>query len=384
MRHTPQPHAPATRPSHTPQEDAGLTDSRPSPPQTGHTTRRAILALSTAALAARTARANEALSDSPTLLVAGPAGGRVDRWATQLTAALTPALPAGTRLRPTQVGGEDGVTGANQFTTRVTPDGNTVLLIPGDAALAWLVGDPRARFDAAKWLGVAAGIAPAVVCGPEGLSTRAGLPPNTGLPPNNRIRVGMSGPISPDLAALLGLELAGFATTPVFGVLDQGTAAQALASRAADAVLLRGAAIASNLGALSQIGVTPLFTLGAIAGEGHDALLHQTPSLPEFVAARGQTPAPDLLAAWRAIAAAAQTEYALVLPQLTAASLVALWRQAGNQAAASPDLRDETGRTRSVGTPLAQALTQAMAPDVPAITALRTWLATRLNWRPPG
>ena len=86
----------------------------------------------------------------------------------------------------------------------------------------------------------------------------------------------------------------------------------------------------------------------------------------------------------RAIAAAAQTEYALVLPQLTAASLVALWRQAGNQAAASPDLRDETGRTRSVGTPLAQALTQAMAPDVPAITALRTWLATRLNWRPPG
>ncbi len=362
-----------------PQEDAGLPESRPFPRQIRHATRRAILALSTAALSTTTARAAitahaaEALSDAPTLLVAGPAGGRLDRWATQLTAALTPALPAGTRLRPTQVGGEDGVTGANQFITRATPDGNTVLLLPGDAALAWLVGDPRARFDAAKWLGIAAGIAPSVVCG----RTDA-------LKPGAPIRVGMAGPITSDLAALLGLELAGHPITPVFGVLDQGTAAQALASRAADAVLLRGAAIASNLGALSQIGVTPLFTLGTVAGEGRGTLLPDIPSLPEYAASRGQTPAPDLLAAWRATAAAAQTEYALVLPQLTPAALVALWRHAGNQAATSPDLHDETGRTRNVGTPIAQALTQAMAPDVAGITALRTWLATRLNWRPPG
>ena len=334
--------------------------------------RRAILALGTAALSATPARANEALGDAPTLLVAGPAGGRLDRWATQLAAALTPGLPAGTRLSPSQVGGEDGVTGANQFTTRVTPDGNTVLLVPGDAALAWLVGDPRARFDAAKWLGVVAGIAPAVVCAPPGFLAR------------DRMRVGMAGPVGPDLAALLGLELAGLLTAPVFGVLDQGTAAQAMASGAADAVLLRGAAVAANLGALAQIGVTPLFTLGAVAGEGRDALLPEVLTLPEYIVSRGRTPAPDLLAAWRAVAAAAQTEYALVLPQLTPASLVALWRQAGTQAAASPALHDEAGRTRSVGTPAAQTLTQAMAPDVPAITALRTWLATRLNWRPPG
>ena len=329
--------------------------------------------MSAAALSASTAHAATALGDAPTLLVAGPAGGRLERWATQLAAALAPGLPAGTRLHPTPVGGEDGVTGANQFTTRATPDGNTMLLVPGDAALAWLVGDPRARFDAAKWLGVIAGIAPAVVCG------RAAT-----WKPGEPIRVGMAGPVGPDLAALLGLELAGLPTTPVFGVLDQGTAAQALASRAADAVLLRGAAVAANLGALAQVGVIPLFTLGAIGGEGRDTLLPEIPSLLEYVTARGTAAAPDLLAAWRGTAAAAQTEYALVLPQLTPAALVALWRQAGNQAATSPALHDESGRTRTVAAPLAQSLTQALAPDVPAITALRAWLASRLNWRPPG
>ena len=351
-------------------EDKSLSDAgqKPQPFK-----RRAVLALGTAALAVSGGNAEAALGDAPTLLVAGPADGRLAHWATQLAAALAPGLPAGTRLEPTQVGGDDGVTGANQFTARVTPDGNTVLLVPGDAALACLVGDPRARFDAAKWLGVVAGIAPAVVCG------RAAT-----WKPGERIRVGMAGPVGPDLVALLGLELAGYPTTPVFGVLDQGTAAQALASRAADAVLLRGAAVAANLAALAQVGVTPLFTLGAVGGEGRDALLPDVPNLPEFAFARGTVATPELLAAWRGAAASAQTEYALVLPQLTPAALVALWRQAGNLAAAAPALYDGSGRTRSVGAPVAQTLTQALAPDVAAITALRAWLATRLNWRPPG
>ena len=37
-----------------------------------------------------------------------------------------------------------------------------------------------------------------------------------------------------------------------------------------------------------------------------------------------------------------------------------------------------------IGGSAAHALTQALAPDVPAITELRAWLATRLGWRPPG
>ena len=212
-----------------------------------------------------------------------------------------------------------------------------------------------------------AGIAPCVVCGrPEAGAGGA------------RIRVGMAGPLSPDLAALMGLELAGLAVAPVFGAIDQGSAAQALASRAVDAVLLRGAGLAANLGPLAQVGATALFTLGAQAGEGRDPLLPDVPNLADYAAARGTVPPGSLMAAWRGIAAAAQTEYALVLPQLTPAALVALWRQAGTQALA--ELQDPQGRTRAAIDP--QALAQALAPDAAALTALRAWLTARLNWAP--
>ena len=46
-----------------------------------------------------------------------------------------------------EIGSADGVTGANQFEARGAPDGQTVLLVPGQAAVAWMVGDPRAQFD---------------------------------------------------------------------------------------------------------------------------------------------------------------------------------------------------------------------------------------------
>lgn len=331
--------------------------------------RRAALALLAGNAVVRPARAQATLSDAPVLLIAGPEGGRLARWGATLSIALLPALPAGTRLQQIPVGGEDGVTGANQFTTRVAPDGNTLLLTPADAALAWMAGDPRARFDAAKWLGVLAATTPCVVYG------RAAA---TG----QRLRVGMAGPVGPDLAALLGLELSGFAAAPVFGVLDQDAAAQALASRAVDAVLLRGARIAANLGPLAQLGIAPLFTLGGPGGEGRDAFLPEVPTLPEFAAAHRAAPEASLLAAWRGVAAVAQTECALVLPQLTPAALVALWRQAATQAAATPELSDPTGRTRITAGPEAQDVAHALAPDVQALAALRAWLAARLNWQP--
>lgn len=331
--------------------------------------RRAALALLAGGAVARPARAMAVLSDAPILLIAGPEGGRLARWGAMLATALLPALPAGTRLQQTPVGGEDGVTGANQFTTRVAPDGNTLLLTPADAALAWMVGDPRARFDAAKWVGVLAATTPCVVCG------RAAAP-------GERLRVGMAGPVGPDLAALLGLELSGFAVAPVFGVLDQDAAAQALASRAVDAVLLRGARIAANLGPLAQLGVAPLFTLGGPGGEGRDAFLPEVPTFAEFAAAQRAAPDASLHAAWRGVAGVAQTECALVLPQLTPAALVALWRRAAALAAAAPDLADPTGRTRITAGPQAHDVAHALAPDVPALTAMRGWLAERLNWKP--
>ena len=354
--------------------DAGPTSVRARRGRTTPLGRRAALGLCAGALGQvvlghnAPANAAEALAQTCRILVAGPAGGRLEIWATLLAAALQPALPAGTMLQQELVGGEDGVTGANQFATRVPPDGNTLMLAPGDAVLAWLSGDKRAHHGAARWLAVAAGVVPAVVVARVGLA--AGQP----------LRVGMAGTVGRDLAALLGLELAGFAPTPVFGVLDRTAAGQALAGGAVDAVLLRGGDLSADLAALATHGAAPIFALPAAAPDGVDRAM---PELADFIRhLGGAAPAGPLYDAWRGVAAAAQTEFALVLPALTAAPLVALWRQAASQAADLPELRAAFPGISVVPAPAAIALTDAMAPDAAAIAELRAWLAVRLNWRP--
>ncbi|MBV9748398.1 MAG: hypothetical protein JO157_06270, partial [Acetobacteraceae bacterium] len=111
--------------------------------------------------ASGTARA--AAPDAATLLVAGPAQGATAAWADLIVPALAHALPPGTRLGRESIGGADGVTAANQFEALTASDGEAVLLLPGAAALAWLVGDPRARFNAAQWVTALAGTTPAVL-----------------------------------------------------------------------------------------------------------------------------------------------------------------------------------------------------------------------------
>src|SRR6266568_3931148 len=145
------------------------------------------------------------------LLVAGPEHGRLGRWADAIGPALAQALPPNTVVRGESAGGADGVTGANQFETRVAPDGATVLLLPGAAGMAWLVGDPRARYDAAHWLPVMAGITAGVV---------ASRVPASALAPGAKLRVAASTPIGHELPALLGIDLLGLQSVPVFGLQE--------------------------------------------------------------------------------------------------------------------------------------------------------------------
>ncbi len=352
--------------------DAGPSFPRPRIGGAMTASRRAVLAgLAAVPGLGAPVRAGDALGEMPTLLVAGPAGGQLDYWAGLLVAALQPLLPAGAKLQPKLVGGADGVTGANQFAARVAPDGDTLLLAPGDAVMAWLSGDPRARFDPARWVAVAAGVAPATVVG-------RGMPEA-----GRRLRVGMGGTVGHGLAAMLGLELAGFAPTPVFGVLGRSAASQALAAGTVDAVLLRGRDASSGLEALAPFGAAPWFGLETAETNDLDPAAPALPGLVEFTRRlRGAPPAGPLYEAWRGVAAAAQAEFALVLPQLTPAGLVALWRRAAGEAVALPELRQAAGSVRTLAAPAASALADALAPSPAAITVLRAWLAERLNWRP--
>jgi len=310
-----------------------------------------------------------------TMIVAGPEGGRVDRVAVQLAPLLARSLPPGTLIRRRGAGGIDGVTGANQFTARASPDGDTVLLVPGAAALAWLTGDTRAHFDAAVWVPVMAGLSSGVV---------AGRLPAGGIGPGARVRMAAEF-TGADLPALLAVELLGATVVPVHGLRTDTALRDALLQGTVDLVFLRERQLPERLVALQRAGAVPLFSLGATAEDGglaRDPLLPEVPSFVEFCTGLcGSAPRGPLYDAWRAAAAATQLDFALVLPQLTPAPMVALWRQAAAQAA---DTRGwyPGGTFRALASAAATACINATAADAPAQLELRRWMAVRFDWRP--
>ncbi|MBV9785403.1 MAG: hypothetical protein JO264_16460 [Acidisphaera sp.] len=343
--------------------------------------RRTLLGACLAPLLANGAHATapDTFPDGATLLVAGPDGGRLDALSLVVAPAIERALPPGTVLRRTKAGGADGVTAANQFAVRTEPDGDTMLMVPGAAALAWLAGDTRVHFDAAHWVPVMAGLYSGVV---------AGRLPAGGLASGRPIRVAAAGPIGPDLPALLALDLLGAPVVPVFGIADAAAARQALVQGRVDLVFLHGSQVPNQVAALGAAGGHPLFSLGTPDQSGafaRDPLFPDLPDMAEYCTRlRGAPPSGPLYTAWRGTAAAAQLCFGLVLPQLTPPALVAIWRRAGAAAAGAPEVQAAAASAAfsPVATPGATGSTVSIAADMASLLELRRWLATRLDWQP--
>jgi hypothetical protein len=328
--------------------------------------RRAILlGLGAAGLAAGTARAVG--PGHAALLVPGPEGGPLALWGQRLAALLARGA-AGTatviRLETEVLGGPDGVTAANRFATAAAPDGRTLLLLPGTACHARLIGDPRARFDPTGWLPLCGAEAPALVAG------RAPVPAGPAAAP---LRLALPAREHPATAALMGLDLLGITVQPIFGIaLHQMEAA--LAQGAADAVVLQGIDAPARLAAL---GAQPWFALGPAS---RDVPVR---SLGEAVAPLAPS---TLRAALDTAGAAARVTGLLMLPALTPADLVALWRGAAQRwvEAARPGGPDSTAdpASRSLGSPEAAVLLAALAVPPEAMRGYRDWLRLRLGWSP--
>lgn len=356
--------------------------------QTGPTRRQALrLALAWAGLVvsartlpadAATALAAEPFPNGVKLLVAGTPGERVDDWANALAPVLRRLLPPATRLSRENAIGNDGVTGANQFAVRAPPDGATVLLVPGAAATAWLVGDPRVHFDTAGWTPVMAGVSPGVVMGRVPLAA---------LGARQSPRIAAAGPTGPELPALIALELLGTNVTPVFGLGDEPAARAAFEAGGVDLILLHGENVPRRAQSLGAAGAHALFALGAPDATGHwrrDPLLPGVPCFAEVSRdLTGHPPAGPMAGAWCAAAAATMLDFGLVLPQLTPSDLVALWRNVGGRLVDAATVRGLSAGegVRCESGSAAAASTAAVAADVSALLALRAWLDRRFGWR---
>ncbi len=343
-----------------------MTDPLPHPPNHSAPlrSRRELMLAGMALTAGRTAHV--AVPDAATLLIAGPAQGATAVWANLILPALVHALPPGTRLGRESVGGADGVTAANQFEALTASDGEAVLLLPGAAALAWLVGDPRARFNAAQWVTALAGTTPAI------LASRL---PLARIATGQVVRVA-GNPGGPALPALLALEL--------IGALPQAVPDRADYANA-DAVLLHGRDIGRRLDEAVQAGFAPILAFRERNADGQPSRDPDFPELPtsgEKLLTRTRQP---LFAALEAAIAATRLDTALVLPALTSASMVALWRRACAQAVTLPATQAAAARL-GIHTEAEAAAVASTAPLAAVAAAvlldLRQWLAQRFGWHP--
>jgi hypothetical protein len=207
------------------------------------------------------------------------------------------------------------------------------------------------------------------------------------LSANRRLRFATPCVAGSDLPAVLGLELLGSRIDPL-PAMAEGSEPGALRDGAVDAVFLRGHKVPQQVAALTAMGGRPLFSLGALDGTGALArcsAFPDVPTLPELLTAtRAPEPSRAIAVAWRAAATAARIECTLVLPELTPAAMVALWRSAGSEAAATLDVQAVALSlgVRAVAGPEATASAGAAVANQAAVLELRRWLIDRFDWRP--
>jgi hypothetical protein len=316
----------------------------------------------------------QSFPEGATLLVAGPVGGMLDLWAATWLAPLGQAVPDGVTLIKTNAGGYDGVTGANQFDARIEPDGTTILLVPGEAAITWLAGDSRAQFDPSHWVGVATGMTPVVIL--TRLTAEA-------LARHPAPRLAVVGGGAAGLSGLLALELLGMPATIVANPPHDAAAFTGLEEGDLDAVMLHGSRTSARLATYQSRGAAPLFCFGIDTPAGLLARDPQLPDVPHFgelhAMLRQAAPSGPLYDAWRASAVAARTIFALVLAQPTPAAMIAFWRKAAAAAAATGPSRQLAGETVTMLHQAAAAASNvtALAADSSAQTEFRLWLAAR-------
>jgi hypothetical protein len=204
---------------------------------------------------ARRMAATPATSDSPSIVVAGPAASEAADWTRSLLPALSATMEteAGfSAMRVRYWGGQDGVTGLNQFEARIFPGGQDALVFPGSALMAWLVGDPRVAFDSARLLPLLARVSPGVLMLRGGLHAR-----------RSPVRLAMAPWSEQALAGFLGLDLLRVQAEPV-----AAPGVEAAIQHSVDAVFLHGADVPARSRMLSDAGLAPLFAVSALTAQG--------------------------------------------------------------------------------------------------------------------
>lgn len=317
-------------------------------------TRRAALtigAAGTVLAAAGPAAAQDVSFEGETIewIIPFSAGGGSDTWARFLAPFLQEHLPGNPSVQIVNEPGGGSTKGTNLFDARARPDGLTILGTSGSTQFPYLLDDPRVRYDYADWNVVMATPTGGVVY----------TTPDTGV--QNAEEIGelegqdliyaSQGATSLDLVPLLGFRLMGLDVRHVFGFQGRGDGRLAFERGEVNIDYQTSSAYLQNVQPLVDEGVAvPLFSWGALDGDGNIIRDPTFPDLPSYVEAyetmNGEAPSGPRFDSYKAFFVAGFPAQKMVfLPEGTDQDIIDAYKQAFVDIQDDPDFQAEKGAT---------------------------------------
>ncbi|MBP1849264.1 Bug family tripartite tricarboxylate transporter substrate binding protein [Rhizobium halophytocola] len=209
-----------------------------------------------------------------------PPGGGSGVIAQFLSPLLTKYLPGHPDVDIDYEPGSGSIKGTNQFAARAKPNGLNLLITTASTQFAYLLGDPRVRYDYKDWRILMAMPTNGVVYAAPDLGVTSA---NLADLAKHRLTFGNLGATSLDLVPLLGFRLLGLNVQHVFGYKGRADTRLAFSHGDVDIDYQTTAAYLNATPPLVDApDAVPLFTWGVVDDKGNLARDPTFPDLPDF------------------------------------------------------------------------------------------------------
>ncbi len=310
-------------------------------------TRRSALG-ATAAMAAGlalpgSARAADFAGRTIEFIIPFAEGGGSDVWARFLAPFIARHLPGRPTVIVRNVPGGGSITGANEYAARARPDGLSLFGPSASTHLPFLLGDPRVRYDYARWTPVLVSPTGGVVY----VSARTGVRNGSEIARlrDQELVFASQTATGFDVVPILALHLLGLKVRYVFGMRGRGEARLAVERGEASIDHQTTPAYRASVVPMVNAGTAvPLFSYGVLGADGQIVRDPTFPDLPHFGevyrALHGRDPEGPAFAAYTACATAAFAgQKPAVLPRDTPPDIIAAWHRTIAAVVADPDLK---------------------------------------------
>ncbi len=315
-------------------------------------------------------------------------GGGSDASARFYAPFLHKHLPGEPEINIKNIAGGASTKAANIFATEAHTDGLSLLGTSASTQFAYLLGDPRVRYDYAKWSVLMVSQTGGVVY----ISPQLGIKDASQLAQiaDKRLYYGSQGTTSVDLVPLLAFDFLGLNVRPIFGISGRAIGRLAFERGDANIDFQTSAAYLQSVQPLVDEGrAIPLFSLGVLSTEGELVRDPNFPDLPHMAEVlelvNGSAPTGIAWQSWMALFTAGfAVQDMLVVPKHTEPSVLTAYHQAIKAMQQDPSFLREragvTGNYKVVSGVASQRLYRlATEIDVTHKKWLANWLKQKYN-----